>query len=251
MTFDLWCWADLAQNLISSSTPGDAPLYQVWWKSTHRFLRFHVNEVKIAYIYTKFIDLWPLMLGGSRPKSNQFIYSGWCTPVPKFDENPPKGFLRFRVLNEVKIAYFDQVHWPLILGGSRPKSNQFIYSWWCTLYQVWWKSTKGFLRFRVNEGKIAYFDQVHWPWVDLAKNLISSSTPEPPLHKTFCQSFLRQKSGNSGKKKNPIAICIEILPEFFYGKKKSGKKFYATGPWWCPHAPSLMKIHPGVLEILC
>ena len=31
------------------------------------------------------------------------------------------------------------------------------------LYQVWWKSTQGFLRFRVNEVKIAYLDQIHWP----------------------------------------------------------------------------------------
>ena len=30
------------------------------------------------------------------------------------------------------------------------------------MYQVWWKSTQGFLRFRVNEVKIAYLDQVHW-----------------------------------------------------------------------------------------
>ena len=33
-TFDLWPWTDLAQNIITSSTPGGAPLYQVWWKST-------------------------------------------------------------------------------------------------------------------------------------------------------------------------------------------------------------------------
>ena len=29
-------------------------------------------------------------------------------------------------------VYLDQVHWPLTFSGSRPKSNQFIYSWWCT-----------------------------------------------------------------------------------------------------------------------
>ena len=33
------------------------------------------------------------------------------------------------------------------------------------LYQVWWKSTQGFLRFRVNEGKIAYLDQIRWPLI--------------------------------------------------------------------------------------
>ena len=81
MFIDLCRWADLAQNLISSSTPGGAPLYQVWWKSTQGFLRFRVNEGKIAYL-DQFVDLWPLTLGGSRPKSNQFIYSWWCTPVP-------------------------------------------------------------------------------------------------------------------------------------------------------------------------
>ena len=51
-----------------------------------------------------------------------------------------------------------------------------------------------------------------------------------PLHKTFCRSFLRQKSGNSGKKKKFHCNLHRDLPEFFYGKKKSGKKFYATGP---------------------
>ena len=78
-TFDLWPWADLAQNLISSSTPGGAPLYQVWWKSTQGFLGFCVNEVKIAYLDQVH---WPLTFGESRPKSNQFIYSWWCIHVP-------------------------------------------------------------------------------------------------------------------------------------------------------------------------
>ena len=72
-TFDLWPWANLAQNLISSSTPGGAPLYQVWWKSTEGFLRVCVKDVKIAYSDQVH---WPLTLGGSRPKSNQFTYSG-------------------------------------------------------------------------------------------------------------------------------------------------------------------------------
>ena len=79
LTFDLWRWADLAQNLISSSTPHGAPLCQVWWKSTQGFLRYRVYEVKIAYLDQVH---WPLTLGGSRPNSNQFIYSSWCTPVP-------------------------------------------------------------------------------------------------------------------------------------------------------------------------
>ena len=60
---------------------------QVWWKSTQGFLRFRGNEVKIAYLDQVH---WPMALGGSRPKSNQFIYSSWCTPGPSM------GFLRFR-----------------------------------------------------------------------------------------------------------------------------------------------------------
>ena len=79
LTFDLWRWADLAQNSISSSTPHGAPLCQVWWKSTQGFLRYRVYEVKIAYLDQVY---WPLTLGGSRPKSNQFIYSSWCIPGP-------------------------------------------------------------------------------------------------------------------------------------------------------------------------
>ena len=227
MTFELWRWADLAQNLISSSTPGGAPLYQVWWKSTQRFLRFRVNEVKIAYliiiiiinyfynahntlqgmslwhitnawtkrsavclsrnerifpilwsandadrhfcatnfsIVTKFIDLWPLTLGGSRPKSNQFIYSGWGTPVPSLMKIHP-GVLeisRKRGKNSIFIPSsltFDPGHWAdlaqNLISSSTPGS--------APLYQVWWKSSQGFLRFRVNEVKIAYLYQIHWP----------------------------------------------------------------------------------------
>ena len=113
---DLWTLANLAQNLISSSTPGGVSMYQVWWKSTQGFLRFRVNEVKIAYLYQVH---WPLTLdvGGSRPKSNQFIYSWWCTPVP--------SLMKFhQVILELshkrgKIAYLDQVHWPLTLDIGR------------------------------------------------------------------------------------------------------------------------------------
>ena len=49
LTFDLWPWADLAQNLITSSNHHGAPLCQVWWKSTQGFLRYRVYGVKIAY----------------------------------------------------------------------------------------------------------------------------------------------------------------------------------------------------------
>ena len=148
LTFDLWRWADQAQNLISSSTPGGAPLYQVWWKSTQRFLIFRVNEVKIAYLDQVH---WPLTLGGSRPKSNQFIYSGWCTPVPSLMKIHP-GVLPSSLTFDL---------WPWtdlaqnLISSSTPSG--------APLYQVWWKSTQGFLIFRVNEGKIAYLDQVHWP----------------------------------------------------------------------------------------
>ena len=98
----------------------------MWWKSTQGFLRYRVYEVKIAYLDQVH---WPLTLSGSRPKSNQFIYSSWCTPVPSLMKIHP-GVLEISCL-EVKIAYLDQVYWPLTLGGSRPKSNQFIYSSWC------------------------------------------------------------------------------------------------------------------------
>ena len=161
LTFDPWHWADLYQNLFSSSTPGGALLYQVWWKSTQRFLRFRVNEVKIAYLDQVH---WPLTLGGSRPKSNQFIYSGWGTPVPSLMKIHP-GVLeisRKRDKNSIFIPSSlssDPWHWAdlsqNLISSSTPGS--------APLYQVWWKSTQGFLRFRVNEVKIAYLYQSHWP----------------------------------------------------------------------------------------
>ena len=51
-----------------------------------------------------------------------------------------------------------------------------------------------------------------------------------PLHKTFCQSFLRQKSRNSGKKNVSIAICIEVCQSFFMAKKSLAKSFMQRGP---------------------
>ena len=50
-----------------------------------------------------------------------------------------------------------------------------------------------------------------------------------PLHKTFCRSFWRQKSGNSGKKKS-IAICIEICQSFLWHKKLRQKVLCNGGP---------------------
>ena len=50
--------------------------------------------------------------------------------------------------------YLDQVHWPLTLGGSRPKSN-YVHRTpsGAPLYQAFeWKSTQGFFRFRVGLG---------------------------------------------------------------------------------------------------
>ena len=43
-------------------------------------------------------------------------------------------------------AALDQVHWPLTLVGSGPKSNQFIYSLWATPGLSMIKSTEGFSR---------------------------------------------------------------------------------------------------------
>ena len=161
LTFDLWSWADHAQNLISSSTSGGAPLYQVWWKSTQRFLRFRVNVVKIAYLDQVH---WPLTLDRSRPKSNQFIYSQWCTPVPSLMKIHPGVFEISCKRGENSIfrpisLTFDPWRWmdlaQNLINSSTPGG--------APLYQVWWKSTQGFLRFRVNEVKIAYLDQIHWP----------------------------------------------------------------------------------------
>ena len=134
-------------------------MYQVWWKSTQGFLRFRVNEVKRA-------DLdqvhWPLTLGRSRPKSNQFIYSSWCTPVPSLMKIH-LGVLeisRLRAKNSIfrpSSLTFD-LGWNLaqnLCSSSTPHG--------APLCQVWWKSTQGFLRYRVYEVKIAYLDQVYWP----------------------------------------------------------------------------------------
>ena len=221
-TFDLWPWADLAQNLISSSTPGGASMYQVWWKSTQGFLRFRVNEVKIAY--------WdqvhcPLTLGGSRPKSNQFIYSRGCTP----------SILRPS----------------LTLGGSRPKSNQFIYSRGCTPVPSLMKIHPEVLRFRVNEVKIAYlirpssltFDL--WHWADLAQNLISSSTPGgAPLYLVWWKST----QGFLIFRVNEVKIAYLDQVHWHWpltldrSRPKSNQFIYSQ---WCTPVPSLMKIHPG------
>ena len=61
MTFDVYsvhllllgyfeCWVAYLDIAVKTATPGGAPMYQVWWKSTQGFLRFRVNEVKIAYL---------------------------------------------------------------------------------------------------------------------------------------------------------------------------------------------------------
>ena len=121
LTFDLWRWADLAQNLISSSTPG-VP------------------------------NLWPLTLGGSRPKSNQFFYSG-CT---NFDENPPRGSWDFAFNDGGKNSIFRPSSltfdlWPWadlaqdLISSSTPGG--------APLYQVWWKSTQGSWDFALTREK--------------------------------------------------------------------------------------------------
>ena len=192
------------------------------------------------------------MLGGSRPKSNQFIYSGWYTPVDLVWWKSTQGFLIFRV-NEVKIAYLDQVHWHLTFDLERISPQNLISSSTpsgAPLYQVWWKSTQGFLRFRVNEGKIAYLDQVHWPltldvgWIS-PQNLISSSTPGgAPLYQVWWKStrgswdFALTSVKNSIFRPNSLTLG---------GSRPKSNQFIDS--WWYTPVPSLMKIHPGVLEI--
>ena len=96
-TFDLWPWVDLGKNLISSSTPGSAPLYQVWWKSTQGFLRYCVNDVKIAYFDQVH---WPLTfdLGRISPKIWSVHLLSVVHPCTKFDENPPRGSWDFALM---------------------------------------------------------------------------------------------------------------------------------------------------------
>ena len=54
-----------------------------------------------------------------------------------------------------------------------------------------------------------------------------------PLHKTFCRSFLTAKVRKlPAKNKKSIASCIAICQSFLMAKKKFGKKFYATRPWY-------------------
>ena len=56
--------------------------------------------------------------------------------------------------------------------------------------------------------------------------------PGPRCIKLFTVFFKRQKSENCGNK-NISAICTELYQNILYGKKKkSGKKFYTTGPWY-------------------
>ena len=129
LTFDLWRWADLIQNLISSYSPQGTPLCQVWWKSTKGFLRYSL-QIKNSIFKQSLLtfDLWPwadlaqYLLSSSTPRGAPLCQVWWKST---------QGFLRYRVY-QAKWAYFDQVYWPLTLGGSRPKSNQFIYSSWCT-----------------------------------------------------------------------------------------------------------------------
>ena len=129
---------------------GGAPLYLIWWKSTQGFLIFRVNKVKLAYLDQVH---WPLTLDRSR---QNLISSSTPSGAPLYQVgNPPRGFWDF-ALNSLT---FDPWRWAdlaqNLISSSTPGG--------VPLYQVWWKSTQGFLRFRVNEGKIAYLDQIRWP----------------------------------------------------------------------------------------
>ena len=108
---------------------------------------------------TNLPDLWPM---AKKSLADQFYATGpwWCTPVPSLMKIHP-GVLEICVLkNKVKIAYLDQVHWPLTFGESRPKSIQFIYSWWCIHVPSLMKIHPGVLEILcyLKEVKIAYIE---------------------------------------------------------------------------------------------
>ena len=147
-----WPLADLAQNLIGSSNHHGAPLCQVWWKSTQGFLRYRVYGVKIAYFDQVY---WPLTLGGSRPKSNQFIYSSWCTLVLSLMKIH-QGVLEISCLRGKNSIFRPSL---LTFGGSHPKSNQFIYSSWCTPVPSLMKIHQGVLEISCLRGENSIF----WP----------------------------------------------------------------------------------------
>ena len=123
LTFDLWRWVDLAQNLISSLELSGVPLCQVWSKSVKDILSYRVKDVKI-----EFIDLWPFTLGGSGPKSNQFLGT-WGTTGPSLIKIRPRILeLSRKRKKHFYIEFIDLS--PLTLGGSGPKSNQFVGTSW-------------------------------------------------------------------------------------------------------------------------
>ena len=119
LTFDLWRWADLVQNLISSYSHG-TPLCQVWWNSTEGFLRYCL-QIKNSIFRQSLLtfDLWP------RADLAQNIISSSThrgAPLCQVWWKSTQWFLRYSVYG-VKIAYFDQVYWPLTsdLGRISPK----------------------------------------------------------------------------------------------------------------------------------
>ena len=64
----------------------------------------------------------------------------------------------------------------------------------------------------------------------IANRKLRTSEDGPRCIKLFARVFYGKNQETPAKKNVSIAICIEICQSFFYGKKKSGKKFYALGP---------------------
>ena len=100
-TFDLWPWVNLAQNLISSSTctPGGTPLYQARKKLLKRRVRifYFTGPPPVAQVLKK------LMSGGG----------GVTPPQPPPPPFGPSCLYQVWWKSRLKIAYLDQVHWPL------------------------------------------------------------------------------------------------------------------------------------------
>ena len=122
----------------------------------------------------RFPPKWPLKMGSlaasaAHPRPNNI----WVPPPP-----PPEVYSYMYYMYLQYLATQEQEANPR--NFRRNKWNKMVHlllvAHPCT-YQVWWKSTQGFLRFRVHDVKIAYLDHVHWPLVDLTQNRISSSPP--------------------------------------------------------------------------
>ena len=178
-------------------------------------MKFHQVILELSHKRGKIAYLdqvhWPLTLdiGRISPKILSVHLLPVVHPCTKFDENPPRVFFRFRVNGGENSIFrpssltFDLWRW----GGSRPKSNQFIYSWWCTPVPSLMKFHQVILELSRKRGKNSIFRTSSltfdpWRWADLAQNLISSSTPGPRCIKlTINGNFVF--NGNYHQNKTP------------------------------------------------